>query len=549
MKKHKRLLAVLLVFIFVVSMAPIMVSAEQVSDFPLRAKSGDLVADDNTRYITLAEQDPLSKLITVTVWIKHSGMASERLAIQGFGIGIFYSEKVAPYAFNTSSGSFDPGRLFAGRLYPKNAAEIAVFNEYCSPLINGFDSLGSRLIQNDAGSGMIGAMISSSDVINKPALIVEPGQTIGVIDFYFMPKNGADELDIDMFSYGYYNENFPDVIRVAPTISNGTCSVQALGKHMTLTSAYIVSPDSFKLQVRRPAPDVSADNAARAIAGYDADTMEWSDSEYGSYSDGRPDIGDGARTIYVRLKGDAAYSGADGIYGAYKKYVASAPTRVVFGAPGVAEADIALDAQELEAEAIDEDALEVEYPDQLEDIELDADGTCEPVASVDISSSNQTSDDGLTRPGDVIEYEILISNEGEDDSVWADAILIDAISIDVTLDESSIKVSSGVEYKYDYDTRILSVILGAIKTGRVKKIKFTVTVNEDAFGARFNNSATVLGRDGEGEAARGLNVIADEQVGYEVEATEAVDAAEVVEAVEAAEVVEAEDIITEDVSL
>ncbi len=526
MIKHKRLLAVLLIFILVVSMVPLTTSAILASVFPFRSKAGELIADDYTKYVTLLKQDPQSKLITATVQIRNSNLSCEPLAIQGLGIGIFFTSQVAPYAYSPSRPYFDPGRLFVGRIAPKSASEIAAFSKYCTPLIPGFNSMGSRLIHCDVNTNMIGALISSVDPVKAPTITVEPGQTIDVIEFYFMPVNGEDALDIDMFSYKYYNETFPDFIRIAPVISNGTCSVQATARNVPLTSTYVVSPNTFKLHARRPAAAVAADNEARLIAGYDAETMEWSDSPSGPYSDLEPSIGEAAQTLYVRIKGDDGYSGFDEMYGDYKKYVAGAPVEVVFDA--IEFADAALEVEEPEVEEPEEE-LDLDLEDELEldeDIELDedleddadaVDEDAEAAASVEINSSNLTSDDGITRPGDVIEYEIKVSNDGDDGSVWVDATLVDAIPLDVTLDESSIETSSGVKVKYDFDRRILSVLLGAIKAGKVKTITFIVVVNDDAYGKIITNSVTVQGKGGAGDDAGGLSLTVEEDGGREVE--------------------------------
>jgi len=469
MIRYKRSLAAMLVFLLVANILPLAAFAERIYNFPLRALDNRLIADENTRYITLVKQDPQSKLITATVQIQHNSAGPEKLAIQGFGVGIFFNDKVAPYANNPAQAGFDTGRFFAGRLYPKTTAEFAEFNRYCKPLITSFTNMGSRMIQSDVNARMIGVTISSGDSVYEPSLIVNPGQTIDIIEFYFMPVNGSDPLDINMFSFNYYYEFSPEVVRIVPVIKNGTYSVQATHQQEPLTSTYIVSPGSFKLHVQQPVPAVSADNDARAVIGYDPVTMEWSESSADGYMSGLPLIGDEAKTIYVRIKGDENYSGSDAMFVNYKKYLTSLPVRVDF------------------------DAFE-EPPTPV------------AVADVEKVGVNLSSTDGKTRVGDRIAYTITIGNVGEAGSVWADAVLTDIINAYVTLDTSSIVVPSDTDYDYDSASRTLRVELGDIAAGvaNEKVVSFEVSVNADAFDRNITNSVTVSGKDGTGPDAGDL---------------------------------------------
>jgi len=468
MNKFKRSLAALLILLLVANILPLAAFAVQVYDFPLRALDNKLIADANTRYITLVKQDPQSKLITVTVQIQHNGTGTEKLAIQGFGVGIFFDDRVAPYKYNPSQSTFDSSLLFpGGRLRPENAADNKEFLKYVKPLISDFDTIGSALIQRDSAAKMLGLMISSGDPVSVPALIVSPGQTLDILECYFMPVNGTDPIDINMISYSYFFESFPAVIRVAPTIMNGTYSVQATGQHIPLTDTYIVNPNTFKLHIRRPVPVVSADNDTREVVGYDPDIMEWSDTASGGYISGAPVIGNAAQTVYVRIKGDDSYSGADARYGDYRKYVTGLPAQVDFEAAGIPH-------------------------------------TPEAAAYVRKVGENKTSSDGKTRVGDVIDYTITVRNIGDAGSIWANTVLTDTISSYVTLDQGSIDAPSGAVIDYNATTKLLTVTLGDIAVGDSKVITFSVTVNDNAYDKNITNGVTVSGKDGQGSTAKDL---------------------------------------------
>ena len=325
MKKNKYLLAIALVFILSLAVIPTALASEQ-TDFPLMALNGtDLIADANTRFITCFEQDPVSKLITATVQIKHGGSAQDKeLVMHGIGIAISFDEdRVAPYAYSKDNPHFDQNLLFSG----KSATNRAEFAKYCQPLTENFNISSSQLIIRNGTGGVIGAKFSLSQVTEE--LHISPATTVDIIEFYFMPVNGATVLDLDMFGYQYVLDS-SELIRLSTWLGNGSRFLDATALGISITATYIISPDSFKLHVQRLAPAVLPNNATRTITGYDPATMEWSDAFDGPYSSVEPVIGNLARTVYVRAKGDTVYSGSDPTYGAYKKYLDSEPATVVF---------------------------------------------------------------------------------------------------------------------------------------------------------------------------------------------------------------------------
>ncbi len=480
MKKYRRSLATLLVFLLVANILPMSAFAERIYDFPLRAADNKLIADENTRYVTLVKQDPQSKLITATVQIQHNSSGTEKLAIKTLGMGIYFNDKVAPYAYNPSQPAFDSGKLFpGGRLYPQSKEDNTEFLKYCKPLVKDYDVLGAQLIQRDANAKMIYTSISSSDLTYAPELLINPGQTLDIMEFYFMPANGTDLLDGDMFSYSYYFEAFPEVIRIAPVIANGVFFVEATGREVPLTNNYIVSPNTFKLHIRQPIPEVSPDNSGRLIAGFDPDTMEWSDSASGPFSSDPLTVGNDARTIYIRLKGDESYGGNDPMYGNYKKFLTGMSAQVTFEAAEIPT---------------------IPMPD----------------ASVVKTGVNKTAVDDKTRVGDVIEYTITASNNGTPESVWANTVLTDTISQFVTISV----VPEGATY--DPLTRVLTVNFGDIPGGQSKVVIFQVSVNANAYDEDITNGVTVSGKDSKESDAGDLNVTVKEDGGDRVVESEPV---------------------------
>ena len=331
MQKHKEkpILKLILALAIAISItAGTALLAAGPTELPLAESSGALIADEDTKYITVFGQDPETKLITATIQIQN-GSEAEPLTIQAITAGISFSESVAPYAAFADSGSFEQNLLFG---IGESAADATEFEKYCNPLIylgeNGYDepiyfsTFGSQYIQRDNGGGAISTKLIKQIGDSNPDLIIEPGQSAEIIEFYFMPVNGTDTLDIEMLGYarGYGADEF---MPITPMLASGACILAATGDEgMPPVYTYAVSPESFKIHLKRPLT-VSADNSGRTVTGYDINTMEWSYSESGPYTKGAPIVKDEAHNIYIKLAGDSEYSGDDELFGDYKKYADS----------------------------------------------------------------------------------------------------------------------------------------------------------------------------------------------------------------------------------
>jgi hypothetical protein len=309
--KHlKRILVPLLIFLLVLTLLPAIALAAY---FPLKLDDA-LIADEHTKFVTLFEQDVQSKMITATVQLQNNG--PEELTINGIGIEITFNEKAAPYIIGSKT-------LFSGN--DLTGSDSLEFSKYCKPLLvaENFTAIGDTFMQRGSNGGMLSVKLATNlEPIKIPAL-----QTINIIEFYFMPVNGIDLLDMDMFSYRYM---FDTVNRYATWFGYGHCYVQATGANLAL-ALYTVSPNSFKLHVQLPPPNVSANDTTREVTGYNPATMEWSDDIDGVYSNTVPTIGNVARTIFVRSKGSDNYIGNDQLYGDYKMGLTSEAVKVVFG--------------------------------------------------------------------------------------------------------------------------------------------------------------------------------------------------------------------------
>ena len=474
MKSTKLLLLRAIALILCFSLIPaVAASAVELNTFPVINPFGDkLVADENTEFITLIKQDPGTKLITAVVQVKHGGSGPQNIELNGIGIEISFNERVAPYAYSPGTPGFDPNLLFSGKSVTVNS----VFKKYCKPLVPKFDDFGAQIIQRNASGNLLGTKLSCTgiDDLGVPLrLAIKPGETLSVVEFYFMPVNGVDELDIEMFSYEYVYDTSA-LARIATWIGNGAYFLQATSKNMPLSATYMVDPGAFKIQMERPQPAVSANDAARTVAGYDPSSMEWSYSENGPFTGGAPVVKDEAHTIYVRAKGDADYSGNDALYGNYKKYLPSAAAAVVFSGSGPKE-----------------------Y-------------MADPVLKK--TGENLTNKNGKTRVGDVIKYTITATNAGETGSVWANALLSDDISEFVILDEDSV-TAPGI-WTFSPESGEFTAELGDIAKGATRTVTFQVTVADNAHGKDITNTVTVSGNDGKGGGAGDLDKTVDEDGGY-----------------------------------
>jgi len=324
MKKCKRLIAIFLVSLILWGTFPVIsTSAAQIDNFPLM--NGDvLVADANTRVITRVTQDPNTRLITATAQIQNNSNSGNPLVIGAIGVAISFNEKVAPYSRNATQPAIRPPG--------KSTGSASRIQECSSSLASDFETFSSQFILREASSGgFIGTILSclrATDYVR-----INPGQSVNMIELYFMPVNNTDLLDLDMFGFRFFYDNQAGsdstLIRVSNYIANGTRFLEATAQNMRATDTFIVNPSAFKLHVERPRPAVSANNVTREIVGYSASDMEWSYDGI-TFRSGAPEVLETAHTIYVRRRGDAGYSGSDAIYGAYKMYTPSQPATVQF---------------------------------------------------------------------------------------------------------------------------------------------------------------------------------------------------------------------------
>ncbi|MCL1976365.1 MAG: InlB B-repeat-containing protein [Firmicutes bacterium] len=332
----KGALAILLALL--VLMALVQIASAEVTDFPLIALSGDLVADANTQYIAVFSQNPSTKLITAEIMIKNgsTGTDAKPLILNGVATEISFDSRVSPCTPN--------GNKFEGNLN----ILFSDFERYCSMPVKNFNTIGSNAIQNNASGRFIGATISAGsqdksheddDDVEIDGPSIAPGTTQTILVLYFTPNNGSDLLDINMFNFYFLNNSNATglgLLRLSTWLGNGSFFLFASHKSASSGDTYVENPNSFKLHVKRPQPNVAANNSSRFITNYDTTTMEWSYSATSGYETDQPAGGFGnvARTVYVRSKGDNDYSGNDATYGNYKKYLLSDPVEVNFSAVG-----------------------------------------------------------------------------------------------------------------------------------------------------------------------------------------------------------------------
>jgi hypothetical protein len=307
LKIGKSRLAVLLIFLLLLTLLPATALA---ANFELKAENGSLVADQDTKFITLFEQDTVSKVITGTVQLQNNN-AEKELVINIVGIEISFNGKVAPYSLENKA------------LFKTN---VASFSDYCKPLCiaEDFTQLSTMLMQQSATGGTVATKLATTE---QKVLRIAPEQTVDLIEFYFKPVNDADILEIDMFSFKY---EYIDGARHTTWFGQGSVTVQACEENFSPIGNSITSPSSFKLHVQLPPPNVSANDTTREVNGYNSATMEWSDTEDGPYTSAAPIIGKTAQTIFVRAKGSDNYIGNDPLYGDYKLGLTSEAVIVVF---------------------------------------------------------------------------------------------------------------------------------------------------------------------------------------------------------------------------
>ena len=460
LKKYTIALAGLLIMAMVVSLTPAALAGGTQVSFPLMALNGaDMIADASTSYVVYLNQDPVSKMITATVTVANgaSGSGAKPIVFSGVGVELSFSDKVAPYRYTPANTSdphlFAPDRLYVGG--PNDS--LAEFGKYCYMPTPGFNSAGSSAIQNNTGGRFIGAKVST--VKDSETISLSPGSKVVIAQLFFMPVNGEDSLDINMFSFRW--ETYPaKIIRLSTWIANGTRFVVSNSNYTTGTAQYVLSPNTFKLHVAQGKPDVSANNAERKINGYDPSVMEWSYLAEGPFQGGAPVVKDEAHVIYVRKAG-TDYTGNDPEYGNYKKYMAGEAAAVMFDKNFV---------------------------------------SCEDDVSISKTSENLTRSDGKTYVGDILLYTITAKNDGDPLSVWADAVMTDSLPVGVTF-SGNVKLGGETLYPgtgYTFSGGTLTVPLGDIPGKTQKTVVFEATVNADAFGQLVKNSVSVSGKDGAG---------------------------------------------------
>ncbi|MDR0491995.1 MAG: S-layer homology domain-containing protein [Oscillospiraceae bacterium] len=317
MEKSKRIktaIASLLVVILLFTLIPLTALAEE-RNLPLYAFGGtELLADSNTQYIAEIEQDPNSKMITASFKIRN-GSPNSTLIIAGVGIQLTFDNTVAPY--NPASNS----------KYEGGPTENII--GYIAAPVVGFDTIGARIMQNSPSGRYVGAKVSTKD---SATISVNAGASVTVAKLFFMPTNNSTVLNLDMFKFEY-TAYLPLMLTLSTWIANGSRYLVSNSVFPTDSYVYAVVPSAFKMHFVQPKPAVSANTSSMTITGYDASTMEWATGSGGPYSKGTPTIS-GNSNISVRYS-ESSYSGTDGEYVNYKKYMASEAVAVSFdGSPG-----------------------------------------------------------------------------------------------------------------------------------------------------------------------------------------------------------------------
>ena len=477
-KKFKVVLSVALALVLTFALWQLALAAE-IFDFPLLALNGDLVADQNTLFVTEISQDPVTKFITASVSVTNgsSGATAKNLVISGVSIELSFDSRISPYRYNPvtdgNNHPYDATRLYSGGLNINDAE----FKKYSFAPTVGFQTMGSCAIQNSGSNRLMGVSVSSANT--NDILHIAPGAKVTIAQMYFMPTNGQDLLDLNMFLFEYRNQSTtPGLLatRLANWIGNGKSFLYGDRRSMNSGETYLVNKQitvngqagvsqSFRLHMTQAPPAVTAnedDPGDRFINGYNETTMRWSYNETSGYQSGKPVVLDEACVIYV-IKLGTNYSGSDAVYGDYKKFLDSPPTKVEFS---------------------------------------DADISCANDVSLTKASTNLTvHPDGRIHAGDTIEYTIIAKNDGHALSVWADAVMTDIIPAFLTFADN-VKLNGTAltagQYTYNAGSKTLTVPLGNIQGKTQKTVTFEVTINNDAHGQTIINEVKVKGTDGIG---------------------------------------------------
>ncbi|MCL2045119.1 MAG: Ig-like domain-containing protein [Oscillospiraceae bacterium] len=459
-KLTRKALTLLLTLVMLFSTIPAVFASPGTGEttFPLIALNGtDIVANGSTQYTTSIVQDPATKLITATFTITNAstGVGAVPIVISGVGVQLSFDSRISPFEYNPTIHTdhiYNALRLYSGG--PNDS--IDDFKKYVYAPRFGFDTVGSSTIQNNAAGRFIGAKIST--VEDHLTISLAPGESTIVAHMYFMPTNGQDLLDINMFSYQW--STYPSrMIRLSTWIANGTRFMVSSRNYPTSTATWVHAPQAFKIDFEQRAPLVTADTTNRVINGYNAATMEWSvNGPNGPYQSGVPIVSDDGATYNIRYAA-TPYSGNDPEYNNYKRYLASAPTVVSF---------------------------DPNFFSAANDVSLNK------------TSVNVTRNDGTTRVNDTLRYTVVAKNDGHPLSTWANAMMVDVIPAGVTFAGNVYRgtqaLVQGTDYTFAGNT--LTVPLGNIAGGTQVDIRFDVTVNSDAYGVNVKNSVSVFGKDG-----------------------------------------------------
>jgi fimbrial isopeptide formation D2 family protein/uncharacterized repeat protein (TIGR01451 family)/uncharacterized repeat protein (TIGR02543 family) len=136
------------------------------------------------------------------------------------------------------------------------------------------------------------------------------------------------------------------------------------------------------------------------------------------------------------------------------------------------------------------------------------------------TSENLTTQDGINRVGDEIQYTITVENTGELE--LNDIVIVDPLSEFVTLVDGSVKIGDVDVTDYDIDDGVLTVQLGDLAVAAegeksVKVLTFIVKINEDAFGEKIErNVAYISGSDEDGNDPFEDDEIKEDNDGYEI---------------------------------
>ena len=464
----KRVMAILLVLIMAIGLfAPAYAAVIDFPNVPLTTISGALVADGNTRYYAEIEQNPDNKLITVTIKVANEG--ANQITIGGVCVGITYSEAVAPYRYISLT---DPHPYVASRLYldpgppntnPKpdsNKPGEPSFTDYCW-FEDIFSAGSTAFCNNNSTNSQQGRFIGGKvTVVDESEMIrIDGGKDKEICKLFFMPVNGTDKLNLNMFKFEY--KSTVQLIVLSPYIINGTRYLVHRSNVVSSTNTIAIYPQAFKMHILQPKPTgLAANQTGRFVENYIEDQMEWSYSAAGPYSSGTPVVLDEPHSIFVRTKG-TDYSSDNAEFGNYKRAIPSLPVEVIF----------------------DKNFIPIGPGN----------------AVVTKTSVNLTSTDEKNHVGDRIRYTIVAENKGHALSVWASAVMTDDLPDGVIFD-GNVRLNNVLLASpggYTFIGGRLTVPLGDIPGGTSKTVTFEVRIADDAYGKDITNSATVTGKDGD----------------------------------------------------